>query len=181
MDVEADADAGSEGRVGKEVSRGDTPRLEMSNGRGRKQEMWTKTALAHSLALSSPMRPPARLYANRNPWLARSLARSGEEGRKVLKQGKECPRHWRGRPRPPTSLRRREGGREGAYILLLQPPPPPPLLLTLSSLSKEGKWRRQKIIYYSGDDDGDGAADRLFLLPLPRLAARRSGGERAAS
>ena len=59
------------------------------------------------------VRPPDRLYANRNRRLARSVVRLATGGgRKVLKQGKECPRQWRGRPRPPTAAGQRHGGED---------------------------------------------------------------------
>ena len=103
----------------EEVGRGDTPRLEMSNGRTDADEEESKgggrgqgsLARSHAPSLS---RPPDRLYANRNRRLARSFPRCVATGgrRKVLKQGKECPRQWRGRPRPPTAAGQRHGGED---------------------------------------------------------------------
>ena len=124
-------------------------------------------------------RPLARLYANRNPWLSRETGtgRGRGEGRKVLKQGKECPRQWRGRPRPPhhTNPALPEKGR----IYLLLP-------------------RRCRFLFLPFLRKGNGGAKRSFITQaaaaaarptglfssffvLPPLSAQRSSGERAAS
>ena len=111
MDGGADED-GSEGRVWRKSGEGTlrdwkcrTDRRtdeEESKGGGRGQG---SLARSHAPSLS---RPPDRLYANRNRRLARSVVRLATGGgRKVLKQGKECPRQWRGRPRPPTAAGQR--------------------------------------------------------------------------
>ena len=176
-DGEADADAGSEGRVGKEVRRGDTPRLEMSNGRGRKQEMWTRTALSPARARSL-----ARSLACMQIETRGSAGRRGRgrgEGRKVLKQGKECPRQWRGRPRPPhhTNPALPEKGR--IYLLL----PRRCRFLFLPFLRKGNGGAKRSFITQAAAAAAAARPTGLFssFFVLPPLSAQRSGGERAAS
>ena len=155
MDVEADADAGSEGRVRKEVSRGDTPRLEMSNGRGRKQEMWTKTVLAHSLALSSPMRPPACMQIETRGSLARSPERGGK---KSFKTGKRMSTTL-ARSASATNLAPLEGGRED-----------------ISCYCNRRRRRRCCLLFLPFLRKGNGGAKRSFITQATATATARPTG-----
>ena len=88
-----------------------------------------------SLALS---RPPACMQ----------IETRGSAGRvKVLKQGKECPRHWRGRPRPPASLHRREGRR---------------IYLATATTDHRRRRRRCCLLFLR---KGNGGAKRSFITP----------------
>ena len=83
--------------------------VERTDGRTRRKAREVDGDRARSLArtpLHSPVHPTACMQIETGGSLARSSVETGG-GRKVLKQGKECPRQWRGRPRPPTAAGQR--------------------------------------------------------------------------